>query len=156
MDTFFFYLQHFGITAFQKLSCSVLTYFSVPGGPPASPPAVHLAKAEAPADWPTRTFQTCLFTCTPLLLPNYPQVRGVLHYPEAQGLLMCQSPNERAERCVPYFSFRTEKLWNSNVHRAAGHVRHGEITYSTWIFIFSVLITQATFRSPCRQEPTQI
>ncbi|KAK5600601.1 hypothetical protein CRENBAI_010407 [Crenichthys baileyi] len=41
------------------------------------------------------------FTCNPLLLPNYPQVCGVLHYSEAQGLLVCQSPNERAERRVP-------------------------------------------------------
>lgn len=35
------------------------------------------------------------FTWTPLELPNYPEVHGVLRYPEAQGLLLCQCPNER-------------------------------------------------------------
>lgn len=52
MDTFLFAaVRHH---CFQKVSYSVLSYFSVPGGPP---PAVRLAKAEAPADWPTRTLR---------------------------------------------------------------------------------------------------
>lgn len=57
---------------FQKLSCSALAYFSVPGG---SPPAVHLAKAKAPADWPTRTLRQAsvhLYSTLAAQLPTSP------------------------------------------------------------------------------------
>lgn len=85
----------FSVTACENFpSCH--TFQSSPPRPPTA------ARCSLGISWlANQNSDKPAFTCTPLWLPNYPQVRGVPHYPEAQGLLVSRRPNERAGRRAP-------------------------------------------------------
>lgn len=108
---YFLYLQQFGITAFKNFPAAFSQTFRSLEAP--CPLFTWLKRRRQLIGQPELSDEPA-FTCTPLLLPNYPQVCGVLHYPEAQGLLVCQCPNERAERRVPAAAQRSSNASESD------------------------------------------
>lgn len=96
---------------FEKtFSYSILAHFLVPGGPSTHPLFTWLQQRHQLIGQPELSDEL-LFTCTPLYSCPITHVRRVRHYPQAQGLCVCQSLNEHAGRRVPAATAAASQCW---------------------------------------------